>query len=134
MCNFIEVKQIPPPSKKGKGVFAKRDIKRNTIIEIAHVILIPNKEYDLLQNTILWNYIFEWDDPKYNGENQAAIALSVCQFINHSYEPNLRYEYDYIKTTIKYITRRDIKKGEELTVNYNGVVNDKSPVWFEVEK
>jgi len=133
MSDFIEIKIIPPPSKKGKGVFAKKIIKRNTIIEKAHVILIPNKEYALLQNTILWNYLFEWDDPKYNGENQAAIALSVCQFINHSYKPNLRYEYDYKNTVIKYITLRDVEKGEELTVNYNGVVNDKSPVWFEVE-
>ncbi|MFX1392800.1 MAG: SET domain-containing protein-lysine N-methyltransferase [Promethearchaeota archaeon] len=133
MPDFIEVKLIPPPSKKGKGVFAKKDIKRNTIIEKAHVLLIPNKDYDKMADTVIWSYIFEWDDPKYNGENQAAIALSICQFINHSYKPNLRYEYDYKNTIIKYITLRNIEKGEELTVNYNGVVNDKSPVWFEVE-
>ncbi|MFX0187904.1 MAG: SET domain-containing protein-lysine N-methyltransferase [Candidatus Hodarchaeota archaeon] len=133
MNDLIEVKIIPPPSKKGKGVFAKQRIKEDIIIEMAHVILIPNKEYELIQDTILWNYFFEWDDPKYDGEYQAAIALSICQFINHSFKPNLRYEYDYSNIAIKYITIRDVEKGEELTVNYNGVVGDQSPVWFEVE-
>jgi SET domain-containing protein len=32
------------------------------------------------------------------------------------------------------ITRREIKKGEELSINYNGEVTDKSPVWFDVRK
>ncbi|MFW9828092.1 MAG: hypothetical protein ACFFEY_10895 [Candidatus Thorarchaeota archaeon] len=28
---------------------------------------------------------------------------------------------------------RDISKGEEILVNYNGLVEDKNPIWFEVE-
>ena len=133
MDELLEVKIIPPPSKKGKGVFAKKDIKNKTLVIIGQVLLLSNEEYESLQDTILRNYVFEWDDPKYNGENPAAIPLSVCQFINHSYQPNLRYEYDYENLTIKYYAIRNIIESEELTVNYNGIIDDKSPVWFEVE-
>ena len=134
MDSLYEIRKIPPPSKKGKGLFAKKKIRRRTKVEIAHVLLLPNKEYELIQDTVIYNYIFEWDDPKFNGEYQAAIALNNCQFINHSYEPNLKYEYDYENQLIKYYAIRDIEKGEELTVNYNGILDDRNPVWFEVEQ
>ena len=133
MDDMIEVKIVPPPSKKGRGVFATKNIKKDTLIEIGYVLLLSNEDYDKLADTQLWNYIFEWDDPRYNGDYTAAIPLSVGQFINHSYKPNLRYEYDYENIAIEYYAERDIAKGEELTVNYNGIVDDKSPVWFEVE-
>ncbi|MFX1259135.1 MAG: SET domain-containing protein-lysine N-methyltransferase [Promethearchaeota archaeon] len=128
--NLLEVKYISP--KKGKGVLAKKNIKKGTIVEIAHILLISNEDYDLIQNSILYNYIYEWDDPN-NPKYQNAIALSICQFFNHSYNPNVEYQYNYKNTTIKFIAIKDISKGEELTINYNGNVNDKSPVWFEVE-
>ena len=130
MSELLDAKYISP--KKGKGVFAKKNIKEGFLVELAHVILIPNDEYDLIQDTILYHYIFEWDDPKNNGKNLNAIAMSICQFFNHSYNPNLKYIYDYENSTIEYIAIREISKGEELTVNYNGKVDDKTHVWFEV--
>ena len=131
MNNLIEVKFIS--SKKGKGVFAKGFIKKGTIIDIAHVILISDNDYELIEKTILYNYSFTWNDPNNNSEYKNAIPLSVCQLINHSYNPNLVNEYDYEKKYITYKAIRDISRGEELTINYNGIVEDKSPVWFEVE-
>ena len=133
MDEMIEVRVVPPPSKKGKGVFALKNIKKNSLVEVGHVLLISNEDYEKIEDTIFWSYCFDWDDPKYNGKNPAAVPLSACQFINHSYSPNLRYEYDYENLTIKYYAERDIAKGEELTVNYNGIVDDMSPVWFEIE-
>ncbi len=131
MSDIIEVKRIS--EKKGRGVISKKKIKKGSIIDVAHTILIPNDHYDLIQNTVLYDYIFEWDDPKYEGEYKCVIALSVSQFINHSYTPNVRYEYDYTNQTIKFIAIKDIMEGEELLVNYNGNVRDKSPMWFDVE-
>lgn len=133
MNEYIEIKAIPPPSKKGRGAFAKKAIKKDTLIEVGYILLISNEDYDKVADTCFYNYIFEWDDPKYNGENTAAIPLSIGQFINHSYNPNLRYEYDYENITIEFYAEHYIAKGKELTVNYNGTLNDKSPVWFEVE-
>ncbi|MFX1302026.1 MAG: SET domain-containing protein-lysine N-methyltransferase [Promethearchaeota archaeon] len=131
MKNLLEVKFIS--RKKGKGVFANIDIAKGVIIDIAHVILISNKEWDLIKETVLSNYSFEWDDPQWVGEYDSAVSLSVSQFINHSYNPNVKYIYDYKNKCIKYITIRNISKGEEITVNYNGVPSDDSPMWFKVE-
>ena len=43
MNELIEVKFISP--KKGKGVFALKDIKNGNIIDVAHVVPLPNKDY-----------------------------------------------------------------------------------------
>ena len=96
------------------------------------MIFTINKEYKKIQDTILYQYIYEWDDPN-KPDFQNAVALSKCQFFNHSYKPNLKYVYDYENQTIEYKTLRDVNKGKELTVNYNGHVDNKNPMWFDVE-
>ncbi|MFX1321598.1 MAG: SET domain-containing protein-lysine N-methyltransferase, partial [Promethearchaeota archaeon] len=128
MNDLIEVKYIS--FKKGKGLFAKQQIKKGKVINVANVLLIPNKDYELIDKTIVSNYCFMWENPKYKSEYKMALAMTNCQFMNHSYTPNVRYEYNYRNDSIKFIAIRDISKGEELTMNYNGVVDDKSPVWF----
>jgi len=129
--NILKVKFIS--EKKGKGVFANKTIRKGTIIDVAHVIPLPNKDYKKISKTILYNYCYIWDDPKNKSEYYNAISLSVSQFINHSYNPNVRYIYDYDNNCIEFETLRNISKGEEILVNYNGLVDDKSPVWFEIE-
>lgn len=129
--NLLEVKFIS--TKKGRGVFAKENISKGVTIDIAYILLIPNNDWNLIEDTILSNYSFEWDDPKCIGEYESAISLSISQLINHSYYPNVKYIYDYKNKCIEYITLRDITKGEEITVNYNGEPFDDSPVGFEVE-
>ena len=129
MNEFIEVRHIS--EKKGRGAFAKKDIKKGTVIDIANVILIPNKEYNKIRKTVLYDYCYIWGDSK-KPEFDNAITLSISQFINHSFKPNLRYLYDYKDKAIEFSAIKDIKVGEELTVNYNGRVKDKTPVWFEV--
>ena len=52
--------------------------------------------------------------------------------MNHSYNPNLKNIYDYKNRTVEYVAVRNILKGEELVINYNGKVEDKTPVWFDV--
>lgn len=130
MNEYIKIRYIS--KGKGKGAFAKKDIKKKTVIDIANVILIPNKDYKKIKKTVLFDYIYVWKDPEQKAEFENAITLSISQFINHSYEPNIRYLYDYKEKAIDFSAIRDIKEGEELTVNYNGLVSDKSPVWFNV--
>ena len=131
MIGLLQVKYIS--KQKGKGVFANRDIPKGTIVDIAHIIPILNKEYKKIKKTVLYNYAFVWEDPKYFPEYKFGITLSISQFINHSYEPNIKYEYDYDDNTIKYRALENIPKGKELLVNYNGNLKDKSPVWFDME-
>ena len=130
MSEYIKIRYIS--KEKGKGAFAKKDIKKNIVIDVANVILIPNKDYKKIKKTVLFDYCYIWQDPKHKPGFENAITLSISQFINHSYEPNIRYLYDYKNKAIQFSAIREIKEGEELTVNYNGLVNDKSPVWFNV--
>ena len=129
---FIEVKFIS--NTKGKGAFAKKDIKKDTVIDIANVVLIPNKDYRKIKKTQLYNYCYIWEDPRHKPAFKNAITLSISQFINHSYAPNVQYLYDYKNKAIEYMAIKDIKKGEELTVNYNGLVDDTSPLWFKIHE
>lgn len=131
MHEYIEVKYIS--EKKGKGAFAKKTIKKGTIVDIAYVVPIPNKDYKKIYKTILYNYCYIWEDPEHMPAFRNAITLSVSQFINHSFEPNVKYLYDYENKAIEFSAIRDISKGEEILVNYNGLVEDKSPMWFELE-
>ena len=116
MSDLLEVKFIS--TKIGKGVFAKKEIKKDTVIDIANVIPIPNKDYKKIRKTILYNYCYIWDDPEHRPEFKNAITLSVSQFINHSYDPNVKYLYDYEQKAIEYTAIRDISEGEEITTNY----------------
>ncbi|MFX0145004.1 MAG: SET domain-containing protein-lysine N-methyltransferase, partial [Candidatus Hodarchaeota archaeon] len=130
MHEYIEVKYIS--EKKGRGAFAKKPIKKGTIIDVAYVVPIPNKDYKRIYKTILYNYCYIWEDPEHMPAFRNAITLSVSQFINHSFKPNVQYLYDYENKAIEFSAIKDISKGEELTMNYNGRPFDKSPVWFEV--
>ncbi|MFX1499245.1 MAG: SET domain-containing protein-lysine N-methyltransferase [Promethearchaeota archaeon] len=131
MHEYIEVRFIS--EKKGRGAFAKKPIKKGTLIDVAHVVPLPNKDYMKICNTILYHFCYVWEDPKHLPEFENAITLSVSQFMNHSFKPNVKYLYDYEKKVIEYTALRNIADGEELTVNYNGIVGDKTPVWFELE-
>ncbi|MHA2006850.1 MAG: SET domain-containing protein-lysine N-methyltransferase [Promethearchaeota archaeon] len=131
MNDLIEVRFIS--AKKGKGVVAKKVIKEGTIIDRAHVIPIPNRDWNKISKTVLYNYCYIWEDPKHLPEFTNAISLSISQFINHSYEPNVRYFYYYDENYIEFEALRNIERNEEILVNYNGLIDDKSPVWFDIE-
>jgi len=60
------------------------------------------------------------------------MALGYVPIYNHSYESNCEYEMDFEGQMIKIIAMRNILKGEELFINYNGTWNDAKPVWFDV--
>ena len=112
---------------KGRGVFANDDLKKNTIIEIAPVIVMSKKDRSFLDQTLLHDYIFEWGDKN----NQCCMALGYVPLYNHSYRSNCEYEMNFKKQIIAIKTVRAIKAGEELFINYNGDWNNRKPVWFE---
>lgn len=113
---------------KGRGVFSNNDLKKNTIIEIAPVIVMSKKDRAHIDQTILHDYIFEWGDQ----HNQCCMALGYVPLYNHSYRSNCEYEMNFKKQIITVKTIKAIKAGEELTINYNGDWNNAKPVWFDV--
>lgn len=115
---------------KGRGVFTKKKIPANTLIEVSPVIVLSRKDTRLVDKTRLHNYIFLWGARL----TRTCIALGYCSVYNHSYEPNCAYEMDFEAETMSIKTLREIRKGEELCINYNGEIDDQSPVWFGVKK
>ena len=118
---------IEKTQDKGKAVFTNEKIATGTIIEIAPVIVMSKEDREYLDKTLLHDYIFEWGKNK----DRCAMALGIVPIYNHSYKSNCEYFMDFEDDTIIIKTVSPIKKGEELTINYNGDWNDGKKVWFE---
>lgn len=123
---YLYIKSSP---KRGKGIFTKEFIPKRTIIEIAEVIVIPIKETKHILKTGMSSYVFKWG----NSCRKIGVALGYASLYNHSYNSNAQYYPDFKNNTLTIKTVRDIKRNEELFVNYNFVFNDKTPVWFDVK-
>ncbi|OQP65140.1 SET domain-containing protein [Niastella populi] len=119
---------IAPTKEMGRGVFTSEKLKAGTVIEMAPVIVMTKKDRQLIDQTLLHDYIFEWGD----NHDQICMALGYVPIYNHSYKSNCEYEMDYEHDLISIKTVRAIKKGEELFINYNGDWNDQKKLWFEV--
>ena len=111
----------------GYGVFTSEDIKANTIVEVSPVIVMKHSERKLLDQTLLHDYIFEWGDRK----RQCCMAMGYVPVYNHSYHSNCEYEMEFDKEIISVRAVRNIEKGEELFINYNGTFNNGKPLWFD---
>jgi uncharacterized protein len=120
---------IDNSSGKGRGVFTKKSISPNTIIEISPVIIMSADERKLLDQTLLHDYIFEWG----SDSNQCCMALGYISIYNHAYQSNCEYEMDFDNACVKIKTVRLIEAGEELFINYNGDWNNSKKIWFDVK-
>jgi uncharacterized protein len=118
---------IAHTEKMGRGVFTKKEIAANTIIEVAPVIVLNSDDRKLVDQTLLHDYIFEWGEDS----ERCCMALGLVPIYNHSYNSNCEYYMDFDSDTILIKTVRDIEKGEQLTINYNGDHNDEKRVWFD---
>ncbi|MDV6378165.1 SET domain-containing protein [Sporosarcina sp. GW1-11] len=122
---MIEVKISPISGGEfNRGVFAKCDIKKGTLLHEAPVISYPNEEHEHIEKTILADYAFEY------GANHTAMLLGYGMLFNHSYEPNATYDINFDKHTFDFYAHKDIKAGEEILINYNGEVDDDEQLWF----
>lgn len=95
-------------------VKAARRIQKGELIESCPIIMIPVKEWDTIDATVLGHYNYAWTD------TEDCIVLGYCGLVNHSYTPNAVYERDTAEKHMLYRAIKDIAKDEEITVNYNG--------------
>jgi len=102
------------------------DIEEGSLIEIAPVLVIPKEQVKVIHETVLHDYYFRWG----REFNKCAIALGFGSLYNHSYEPNMAFEMDFSTDNLTFFARINISAGEELTFNYNGDFDDKTPLWF----
>ena len=112
--------------ERGWGVFARRSIACDELIEEVPVLIFPSADLYRPDGTSrLADYVYTWDD------EHVAIALGYGSLYNHSYTPNARY-IDDDPCVKQYFAIRDIARGEEITVNYNAEPEDRSDVGFDV--
>jgi SET domain-containing protein len=104
------------------GVFAQEDIPANRkVIEYTGERL--NRKQTKERDRGDYTYLFALDD---YWTLDGAVGGSGAEIINHSCEPNVVARI--LKGHILYVSLRPIKRGEELTVDYNfDVVGDTSP-------
>ena len=111
---------------KGRGVVARKPIRKGAIIERVPVLLIPINDFvGGLENRTLKSYLYIWD------KKNIAVSLGYGTLYNHSYEPNARYVHG--KEHLTYRALCDIGEGEEITINYNFNPADQTPVAFDVK-
>ncbi len=115
---------------KGRGIFTTAAIPEGTILETAPVIVLTAEDRKIADQTLLHDYIFEWQP---DGQPMCCMALGWIPLYNHAYYSNCEYCMNYEEQTMFIQTIRDIAPGEELTINYNGDWNDQAKLWFEAE-
>lgn len=113
---------------KGRGVLAGRPFDEGEVVDAAHVVVVPAAQWEHLQRTAMRHYCFIWDDDT----GSVAVALGRASLFNHSYTPNVLSEKRLRDRLIVFTALRAIDAGEELTLNYNGEVDCRDPVGFEV--
>ena len=107
------------------GVFATKSFKVGDIIESCPVLVLSHDTTQAIHDKDLDNYTFDWE------EHKSAIVLGYGSLYNHDYEPNARYYKDFKTNILTFKAIKPIKKGEEITISYNGNPEDKTPVWFD---
>jgi uncharacterized protein len=122
----LQIIDIP---NKGRGIITLKKLKADTTIEISPVIVMDAAAQQLLDQTLLHDYIFLWGKE----ENQCCMAQGYVSIYNHSPQSNCEYFMDFDDKTITVKTMRAIAKGEELTINYNGDWDAVGDVWFDVK-
>ncbi len=93
----------------GRGMFAKKDISRNSVVFKWGGTFVSESELPKDKNKYI---IIQVDDDLYSIEPKIS-PEDDTYFINHSCNPNV-----WMSNGITFVALRDIKKGEELTVDY----------------
>jgi SET domain-containing protein len=99
-------------------VKANRDIKKGEVVEEVPVIILPDAEAEHAYHTVLARYLFIWDD------ESDAVLLGYGSIYNHSFSPNLDFAPDKKRNLMVFTATKDIKKDEELLINYQQGAND----------
>jgi uncharacterized protein len=119
---------IKKSKNRGRGVFTTSNLSKGNVIEICPIIIIPRNETRYIDKTFLYDYYFGWGKDR----RQPAIALGYGSLYNHSFKPNAVYKKDLKKNLLVFKALENIKKGQEIFVNYNSDPLNQTPLWFKV--
>lgn len=114
---FVEWGYVP---KIGRGVIARIDAKKGTVLERSPVVVAPVSDFEPAHGemTVIDHYLLTWED---KGEDiEHAVGLGYLMLYNHSSRPNAEFRYNYPEREIEVVALRDIEAGEEITHDYGG--------------
>lgn len=126
---ILPILYLAPSLDRGRGVFTEAFIAQDTVVEIAPVIVLSGEDRIWIDKTRLHDYIFVWGEQG----DRCAMALGYVPMYNHAAPSNCEYEMEWDHEVIRVRAVRDIEKGEELFINYQGDWNNREPVWFEAK-
>lgn len=101
----------------GVGVYAKKGIKKNEVLEECHYIILKDAQWDKVPRP-LWEYIFSWTNELPDSKAKAAVVFGSGALYNSSSKPNADWETSVKKNRFIFFATRDIKAGEEILVDY----------------
>ena len=111
----------------GRGVFANRIIKKGEVVESCPVVEVSSNDSALLVDSALISYFYFLGKKK----ERAVLVLGFGSIYNHSHRPNAVYKERLGEGVVEFVSQREIKKDQEITVNYNPEnLNEKTPLWF----
>ena len=112
----------------GRGVFAKKDISKDDVIEICPIIEVPHDDNDQLNRSSLVTYFLYLGESK----DRLALMLGFGSLYNHSYKPNATFSINENGQSVEFIALENIKENSEITFNYKHDSQSTNPLWFEV--
>ena len=71
----------------GRGVFTTRPVRSGQVLEVAPVLVVPESERPDLEQTLLRQYVWEWD-------GGVAVGLGIISLVNHGVPANAHWESD----------------------------------------
>ena len=104
--------RVGPSPIEGKGLFAKRQIRKGEIVAIKGGHVYDTRTLAKVKGRIAASYI-QIADGFFLGAHTASEVRRNKMFINHSCAPNLG-----IRGQIMFVALRDIRAGEELTYDW----------------
>ncbi len=110
--------------RKGLGVFTDVDIPAYVWIEVCPLVLLKDPWAEELDK-----FYYEWDD------ETCGLAMGLGSFYNHAVNPNATFMVGCVagyskKPTVGIKALGRIKRGTEITINYNGTPGDRTPWEF----
>ena len=107
---------IAPSRLGGRGLFAGTDIAEGDLVTSASVLVLPPEQTRNVDEGMLRHYVFDWTPD--SDIVQYAVAFGEISFCNHSAQPNCHFELDCERLCVCLYAARDLKAGEELTIDY----------------
>lgn len=104
--------EIKTTKKYGRGLYATKNIKEGQVVEVSPVIVVDHDDREVITTTQLNIYVFSWTYKK------SALALGNGSLFNHSRNSNVTYKNSVKAKQIEFTALRNIKKGEQLFINY----------------